>query len=70
MARRLILRAHKATWQSDPVWQGARENVERLTATRDWAEAFFATSVVYEPLLGSCSARASSCSSPRTRATS
>ncbi len=50
--RRLILRAHKATWQSDPVWQGARENVERLTATRDWAEAFFATSVVYEPLVG------------------
>jgi propane monooxygenase small subunit len=44
--------AHKATWQSDPVWQGVRENVEQLTSTRDWAEAFFATAVVFEPLVG------------------
>jgi propane monooxygenase small subunit len=44
--------AHKASWQSDPVWQGVRENVEQLTATRDWAEAFFATAVVFEPLVG------------------
>jgi propane monooxygenase small subunit len=29
-----------------------RENVERLTAVRDWAEAFFATAVVFEPLVG------------------
>jgi len=44
--------AHKETWQNDPVWQGVRENIEQLTATRDWAEAFFATSVVFEPLVG------------------
>jgi propane 2-monooxygenase small subunit len=44
--------AHKESWQSDPVWQGVRENIEKLTATRDWAEAFFATSVVFEPLVG------------------
>ena len=44
--------AHKAAWQSDPVWQGVRENVERLTGVRDWAQAFFATSVVFEPLVG------------------
>jgi propane monooxygenase small subunit len=44
--------AHREAWQSDPVWQGVRENVERLTATRDWAEAFFATAVVFEPLVG------------------
>jgi len=43
---------HKDTWQNDPVWQGVRKNVEQLTATRDWAEAFFATAVVYEPLVG------------------
>ncbi len=43
---------HKETWQSDPVWQGVRKNVEQLTATRDWAEAFFATAVVFEPLVG------------------
>jgi propane monooxygenase small subunit len=44
--------AHRVTWQEDPVWQGVRENVERLTAVRDWAEAFFATALVFEPLVG------------------
>jgi propane 2-monooxygenase small subunit len=29
-----------------------RENVERLTSIRDWAEAFFAATVVFEPLVG------------------
>jgi propane 2-monooxygenase small subunit len=43
---------HKETWQSDPVWQPTREFVERLTGTRDWAEQWFATAVVFEPLLG------------------
>ncbi len=44
--------AHKDAWQNDPIWRATRENVERLTATRDWAEAFFATAVVFEPLVG------------------
>ena len=44
--------AHKQVWMEDPIWQGVRENVEQLTATRDWAEAFFATAVVFEPLVG------------------
>jgi propane 2-monooxygenase small subunit len=44
--------AHKEAWINDPVWQGVRENVERLTAIRDWAEAFFAATVVFEPLVG------------------
>lgn len=44
--------AHKAVWMSDPCWQGVRENVERLTAVRDWAEAVFATNYVFEPLVG------------------
>ena len=44
--------AHREAWQADAVWQGVRENVERLTATRDWAEAFFATALVFEPLVG------------------
>lgn len=43
---------HQETWQSDPIWQATRENVERLTGIRDWAEAFFATAVVFEPLVG------------------
>ncbi|MGW3622927.1 aromatic/alkene monooxygenase hydroxylase subunit beta [Streptomyces sp. NPDC000880] len=44
--------AHKEAWQSDPAWQGVRENVERLTAVQDWAEALFATNLVFEPLVG------------------
>ena len=44
--------AHKATWQNDAIWQATRENVERLTGVRDWAEAFFATAAVFEPLVG------------------
>ena len=44
--------AHKEAWNNDPVWQATRENVERLTAIRDWAEAFFATTIVFEPLVG------------------
>src|ERR1700727_2910768 len=44
--------AHKEAWISDPIWQGVRENVERMTAVRDWAEAFFAATVVFEPLVG------------------
>src|SRR6266700_1515944 len=44
--------AHKQVWKNDPVWFGARENVERLTATPDWAEQLFATNVIYEPLCG------------------
>jgi propane 2-monooxygenase small subunit len=43
---------HQEVWQSDPVWQGVRENTERLTAVADWAEALFATNLVFEPLVG------------------
>ena len=44
--------AHKDAWDNDPVWQGVRENVEQITAVRDWAQAFFAAAVVFEPLVG------------------
>jgi len=43
---------HKHVWLHDPVWFGVRENVERLAATPDWAEATFATNVIFEPLCG------------------
>jgi propane monooxygenase small subunit len=43
---------HKQTWQEDPIWQPTREFVENLTGTRDWAEQWFATAVVFEPLIG------------------
>jgi propane 2-monooxygenase small subunit len=43
---------HRSTWQEDPVWQLTREFVERLTGVRDWAEQWFVTAVVFEPLVG------------------
>jgi propane monooxygenase small subunit len=43
---------HKSVWMEDPIWQGVRENVERLTAIKDWAEAIFAANIVFEPLVG------------------
>jgi propane monooxygenase small subunit len=43
---------HKETWQSDAIWQPTRELVERLTGIRDWAEALFVTTVVFEPIVG------------------
>ncbi|GAA5060727.1 aromatic/alkene monooxygenase hydroxylase subunit beta [Nocardia callitridis] len=44
--------AHREVWQDDPVWQGVRRNVELLTAASDWAEALFATNIVFEQLVG------------------
>ena len=61
--------AHKATWQEDPIWQATRENVERLTGIRDWAEAFFATPSSSSRWSASCSAAASSCRPRRCTAT-
>jgi propane monooxygenase small subunit len=43
---------HRSAWMEDPTWQGVRENVERLTAIKDWAEAIFAANIVFEPLVG------------------
>ena len=43
---------HKKTWQEDPIWQPTRELVESLTGIRDWSEQLFATTVVFEPLVG------------------
>lgn len=45
-------KAHIETWNSDPAWQGVRKIVEELTAVTDWAEAVFATNIVFETLVG------------------
>jgi propane monooxygenase small subunit len=45
-------KVHRDTWKNNPSWQGVRENVERLTAIEDWAEAVFAANVIFEPLVG------------------
>jgi propane 2-monooxygenase small subunit len=44
--------AHLEAWNSDPAWQGVREVAEQLTCVDDWAEAIFATNIVFEPLVG------------------
>ncbi|GAA1970850.1 toluene hydroxylase [Amycolatopsis minnesotensis] len=44
--------AHLETWNSDPAWQGVRKTAEQLTGIDDWAEAVFASNVVFEPLVG------------------
>jgi len=44
--------AHKEAWQQDAIWQPTRELVETLTGIRDWGEALFATTVVFEPIIG------------------
>jgi propane 2-monooxygenase small subunit len=44
--------AHLEAWNSDPIWQPARETVERLTAVRDWLEAVVAANFAFEPLVG------------------
>ena len=44
--------AHLEAWNADPVWQGVRRVAEQLTSTEDWAEAVFATNIVFEPLVG------------------
>jgi propane monooxygenase small subunit len=45
-------RAHIAAWHEDPIWQPARENVEALTAVRDWCEAVVGANLAFEPLVG------------------
>jgi propane monooxygenase small subunit len=45
-------KAHLEAWTGDPIWQPVRENVERLTAIRDWAEAVVAANLAFEPLVG------------------
>ncbi len=44
--------AHLLAWNGDNAWQGVRETVEQLTATKDWAEAIFAANMVFQPLVG------------------
>jgi len=44
--------AHKEAWQNDAIWQPTRELVETLTGIHDWGEALFATTMVFEPIIG------------------
>jgi methane monooxygenase component A beta chain/propane monooxygenase small subunit len=42
----------KAVWLEDPVYQGARKNVESLMALQDWGEVIIGVNLVLEPLFG------------------
>ena len=53
--------AHKDVWQNDPIWQGTRANVERLTGIRDWARPSSRPPWSSSRWSASCSAAASSC---------
>ena len=44
--------AGKKHWLEDPVWQGVRKSVESVMGSNDYLEQYFATNVVFEPLVG------------------
>ena len=44
--------AGKKTWLEDPVWQGTREAIETIMGATDYLEQYFATNLVFEPLVG------------------
>ena len=43
--------AGKAHWLNDPVWQGAREACESIMGSDDYLEQYFATNMVFEPMV-------------------
>jgi phenol hydroxylase P1 protein len=44
------LRAARAAWQSDPIWQPARALAENLLVTKDWFELYLAQNFVLDGL--------------------
>jgi propane 2-monooxygenase small subunit len=44
--------AGKRAWLEDPIWQGTREAVETIMGATDYLEQYFATNLVFEPLVG------------------
>ena len=44
--------AGKSHWLDDPVWQGVRRGIETIGGSSDYLEQYFATNIVFEPLVG------------------
>ncbi len=44
--------AGKKHWVDDPVWQPTRKSIESIMGSSDYLEQYFATNVVFEPLVG------------------
>ena len=42
----------KKFWLEDPIWQGTREAIETIMGATDYLEQYFATNLVFEPLVG------------------
>lgn len=42
----------KKAWLEDPLWQPTREAVETIMGATDYLEQYFATNIVFEPLVG------------------
>jgi toluene monooxygenase system protein E len=42
--------AERSCWETDDIWQGFRELLERLLVTWDWAQAFVALNLVAKPI--------------------
>jgi propane monooxygenase small subunit len=45
------LEAGKRHWLEDPLWQGTRHAVEAIMGASDFLEQYFATNIVFEPLV-------------------
>ena len=44
--------AGKQHWLEDPIWQSTRKSIESVMGSNDYLEQYFATNVVFEPLVG------------------
>ncbi len=42
----------KTAWVDDPIWQGTREAIETIMGCTDYLEQYFATNIIFEPLVG------------------
>src|ERR1700760_3041905 len=45
------LDAGKKHWLEDPIWQGTRRSIETIMGASDYLEQYFATNVIFEPLV-------------------
>ena len=46
------LNAGKKHWLEDPIWQGTRKAIEAIMGATDYLEQYFATNLIFEPLVG------------------
>jgi propane monooxygenase small subunit len=44
--------AGKTHWLEDPIWQSTRHAIEAIMGANDYLEQYFATNVIFEPLVG------------------